>query len=217
MSSRGARVARGFAAASVATLVAALFHMAGGGLAPSALALTLSVVFSSLGSIALVGKRVAVWRLSLSVLVSQFLFHALFTLSPSATFSGMPADGHLHAGMHLTLVPGSTSATSATSAAGMTMPAMIFGDNPWMWLSHTVAALLTIAALLHGERTLLAVARFAFFVLGRLVDHVAAVRPALQRRLSTPVVDATRAVRRLDTVLDGRRRRGPPAAFVPVG
>ena len=111
MSSRGARVVRGFAAASVATLVAALFHVAGGGLAPSALALTLSLVFSSLGSIALVGKRVAAWRLTLSVLVSQFLFHALFTLSPSATFSGMPADGHLHAGMHLTLVPGSTSAT----------------------------------------------------------------------------------------------------------
>ena len=214
MSSRGARVARGFAAASVATLVAALFHMAGGGLAPSALALTLSVVFSSLGSIALVGKRVAAWRLTLSVLVSQFLFHALFTLSPSATFSGMPADGHLHAGMHLTLVPGSTP---ATSAPGMTMPAMIFGDSPWMWLSHAAAALLTIAALLHGERTLLAVARFAFFVLGRFVDRVAAVRPALQRRVSRPVVEAPRALRRLDPVLDGRRRRGPPMVFVPVG
>ena len=55
MSSRGARVVRGFVAAGVATLVAALFHMAGGGQAPSALALTLSLVFSSLSSIALVG------------------------------------------------------------------------------------------------------------------------------------------------------------------
>ena len=214
MSSRGARVGRGFAAAGVATLVAALFHMAGGGLAPSALALTLSVVFSSLGSIALVGKRVAAWRLTLSVLVSQFLFHGLFTLSPSATFSGMPADGHLHAGMHLTLVPGSTSATSAT---GMTMPAMIFGDNPWMWLSHAAAALLTIAALLHGERTLLAVARFAFFILERLVDRVSAVRAQPLRLLATALADAPVGPRRLDPVLDGRRRRGPPTVFVPVG
>lgn len=211
MSSRGARVVRGFVAAGVATLVAALFHMAGGGQAPSALALTLSLVFSSLGSIALVGARVAAWRLTLSVLVSQFLFHALFTLSPSATFSGMPADGHLHAGMHLTLVAGSSSAT------GMAMPAMIFGDSPWMWLSHTAAAVLTIAVLLYGERSLLAVARFAFFALRRLVDRVAAVQAEPILRLGTPVADAAPAPRRLDTVLDGRRRRGPPPSFVPAG
>ena len=211
MSSRGARVVRGFVAAGVATLGAALFHMAGGGQAPSALALTLSLVFSSLGSIALVGARVAAWRLTLSVLVSQFLFHALFTLSPSATFSGMPADGHLHAGMHLTMVAGSPSAT------GMAMPAMIFGDSPWMWLSHAAAAMLTIAVLLHGERSLLAVARFAFFALRRLVDRVAAVQAEPIHRIGTPVAAAAPAPRRLDTVLDGRRRRGPPPAFVPAG
>lgn len=211
MSSRGARVARGFAAAGVATLVAALFHLAGGGQPPSALALTLSLIFSSLGSIALVGKRVAAWRLTLSVLVSQFLFHALFTLSPSATFSGMPADGHLHAGMHLTMVGGSTSAT------GMAIPAMIFGESPWMWLSHGAAALLTIAVLLHGERTQLAVARYAFFVLSRLVDSVASVQAEPLRRLTAPPVDTLRALCRLDTVLDGRPRRGPPSAFVPAG
>ncbi|WP_426625629.1 hypothetical protein ACPPVW_06110 [Leifsonia sp. McL0607] len=211
MSSRGARVARGFAAAGVATLVAALFHMVGGGQAPSALALTLSLVFSSLGSIALVGKRVAVWRLTLSVLVSQLLFHALFTLSPSATFSGMPADGHLHAGMHLTMVAGSASASA------MAMPAMIVGESPWMLLSHGAAALLTIVVLLHGERTLVAVARFAFFVLGRVVDRVAAVQAEPLLRLTTSVADAPRALSRLDTVLDGRRRRGPPPSLVPAG
>jgi hypothetical protein len=212
MNSRGARVARGFAAAAVATLVAALFHMVGGGLPPSALALTLSLVFSSLGSIALVGTRVAVWRLTLSVLVSQFLFHVLFALSPSATFSGMPADGHLHAGMHLTMVPGSATSTAATP-----MPAMTFGDSSWMWLSHAAAALLTIAVLLHGERALLAVARFAFFVVRRFVDRVEAVRPARRRRLASAVADAPPALRRLDTMLDARPRRGPPPVFVPAG
>lgn len=211
MSSRGARVARGFAAAGIATVVAALFHMTGGGQAPSALALTLSLVFSSLGSIALAGKRVAVWRVTLSVLVSQFLFHALFTLSPSATFSGMPADGHLHAGMHLTIDPGSPS------PARMAMSATLIGDSPWMWLAHAGAVVLTVTVLLHGERTLLAVARFAFFVLRRLVDRVAAVQAEPIGRVSSVVAAAPSAPRRLDTVLDGRRRRGPPPGFVPAG
>lgn len=211
MSSRGARVARGFAAAGVATLVAALFHMVGGGQPPSALALTLSLVFSTLVSIALVGKRVAVWRLTLAVLVSQFLFHALFTLSPSATFSGMPADGHLHAGMHLTMNPGTPS------SAGMTMPATLVGDSPWMWLAHAAAVVLTVTVLLQGERTLLAVARFAFFVLRRLVDRVAAVQAEPVARVLSVVAAAPSALRRLDTVLDGMRRRGPPPGFVPAG
>lgn len=211
MSSRGARVARGFAAAGAATLVAALFHMVGGGQAPSALALTLSLVFSTLVSIALVGKRVAAWRLTLAVLVSQFLFHALFTLSPSATFSGMPADGHLHAGMHLTMNPGTPS------SAGMTMPATLVGDSPWMWLAHAAAVVLTVAVLLQGERALLAVARFAFFVLRRLVDRVAAVQAEPVARVLSVVAAVPSALRRLDTVLDGMRRRGPPPGFVPAG
>jgi hypothetical protein len=211
MSSRGARVARGFAAAGVATLVAALFHMVGGGQPPSALALTLSLVFSTLVSIALVGKRVAAWRLTLAVMVSQFLFHALFTLSPSATFSGMPADGHLHAGMHLTMNPGTPS------SAGMTMPATLVGESPWMWLAHAAAVVLTVAVLLQGERTLLAVARFAFFVLRRLVDRVAAVQAEPVARVLSVVPAAPSALRRLDTVLDGMRRRGPPPGFVPAG
>ena len=185
--------------------------MAGGGLAPSALALTLSLVFSSLASIALVGRRAAAWRLTLSVLLSQFLFHALFTLSPSATFSGLPADGHLHAGMHLTMVP------APTAGSGMPMPAMIVGESPWMWASHAAAAAVTVVVLLHGERALLAVARFAFFTLRRLVDRVAAVQAQPLRRLTTPTVDVPVVLRRLDAVTGGRPRRGPPVGIVPVG
>src|SRR3954469_12729041 len=104
MSSRGVRVARGLAAAGFATFVAALFHVAGGGLPPSALAVTVSLTFSGLACIALAGKHSSWWRLIASVAVSQFLFHALFVLSPSGHFAG--AAGHLHADAHLTLVPG---------------------------------------------------------------------------------------------------------------
>lgn len=211
MSSRGARVVRGFAAAGVATLVAALFHMAGGGQAPSALALTLSLVFSSLASIVLVGRRVALWRVTLSVAVSQFLFHALFTLSPSASFSGMPMGGHLHAGMHLTLVPG-----AGTAPAAMTAGPTFLGEDVWMWLAHAAAAALTIAVLLRGERTLLAVARFTFFRLRRFVDRVAAVAPALGR-VSTPIDTVPATLHGVESLIGALRHRGPPRAVVPAG
>lgn len=207
MSSRGARVVRGFAAAGAATLVAALFHMAGGGQAPSAVALTLSLVFSSLASIALVGTRVSLWRLTPAVLVSQFLFHALFTLSPSATFSGMPAGGHLHAGMHLTMVvQGGSSAGDA-----------VLGGDAGMWLAHAAAAALTIAFLLHGERTLIAVARLTFFRLGLLADRVTAVLPVRFGGVTCRVDSAPRALRGLDAAIGGMRHRGPPRVPVPVG
>jgi hypothetical protein len=97
------------------------------------------------------------------------------------------------------------------------MPETVFGAGPWMWGSHVAAALLTIVVLVHGERTLLAVARFAFFVLRRFVDRVAAVRAAPLPRPCASRLETTRALRRLDPVLDGRRRRGPPPAFIPAG
>lgn len=211
MSSRGARVARGFAAAGVATLVAALFHMAGGGEAPSVVALTLSLVFSSLASIVLVGRRLALWRVTLSVAVSQFLFHALFTLSPSASFSGMPMGGHLHAGMHLTLVPAAGGALDA----GMPGPTFL-GADAWMWLAHAAAAALTIAVLLRGERALLAVARFTFFRLRRVVDHVAAAMPVAPGIVFAPIDTAPATLHGLEALIGALRHRGPPRAVVPA-
>ncbi|WP_348789236.1 hypothetical protein [Leifsonia sp. NPDC080035] len=206
MSSRGVRVVRGFAAAGTATFVAALFHMAGGGDAPSAVAVTLSLVFSTLASIALAGKRLALWRLTASVAISQFLFHALFSLSPSASFSGVPAGGHLHAGMHLTLIPGAATGPEAS---------LITGDAA-MWASHLGAALLTIAALRHGERAFWAACHFAFFRLRRFVDRVTAVlaSPAGLRR--APIETAPATLPALDVVLGGMRHRGPPMGTVPA-
>jgi hypothetical protein len=205
MSSRGARVARGFTAAGVATLVAALFHMAGGGAAPSAVALTLSLTFSALASVALAGKRLALWRLSASVVLSQFLFHALFALSPAATFSGMPASGHLHAGMHLTVV--SSGSGSAFLAA----------DDAGMWMSHLAAALLTIAVLRHGERTLGAVCAFTFFALRRVFDRAAAILPRPFGMPSAIVESVPVTLPPLAVVIGRLRHRGPPSGIVPAG
>lgn len=202
MSTRSARVARGLIAAGFATFVAALFHVAGGGLPPSAVALTLSLVFSGLGCIVLAGKRSTLWRSASSVALSQFLFHALFSLSPSAHFAG--ATGHLHPGSHLTMV---TDGAAATPMSGMSL------SGSWMWLAHAAAALLTLAALRYGERVFVAVSEFTAFSLRRLLTAVAVVDvPVAQARVETvPVILPDRTV-----VLGRLRHRGPPALMGPA-
>jgi hypothetical protein len=195
-------VARGLIAAGFATFVAALFHVAGGGLPPSAVALTLSLVFSGLGCIVLAGKRSALWRSASSVALSQFLFHALFSLSPSAHFAG--ATGHLHPGSHLTMV---TDGSAASPMSAMSL------SGSWMWLAHAAAALLTLAALRYGERVFVAVSEFTAFSLRRLLTAVAVVDvPVAQARVETvPVILPDRTV-----VLGRLRHRGPPALMGPA-
>ncbi|SEA91777.1 hypothetical protein [Leifsonia sp. 21MFCrub1.1] len=205
MSTRSARVARGLIAAGFATFVAALFHVAGGGLPPSAVALTLSLVFSGLGCIVLAGKRSALWRSASSVALSQFLFHALFSLSPSAHFAG--ATGHLHPGSHLTMVTDGAVPMPSAPMAAMSLGA------PWMWLAHAGAAALTVLALRYGERVFTAVSEFTAFSLRRLLVVAAVVDvPVPPMRVETvPVVLPARTV-----VLGRLRHRGPPALMGPA-
>ncbi len=84
------------------------------------------------------GRRLSAVRLSISVAMSQFLFHVLFvlgTITPTATTSG-----HMH-GMAMTLPTG----TPVTEA--------VLADSS-MWCGHAVAAALTIVVLHRGERML---------------------------------------------------------------
>lgn len=209
MNSRGARVVRGSAASGVATLVAALFHMSAGGAPPSVVALTLTLTFATLVSIALAGRRSALWRLSASVLLSQFLFHALFTLSPSASFGGIPAGGHLHAGMHLTLVP----AVASTNAAFDLFAA----SDVTMWLSHVTAALVTIAVLRLGARGFSTVCGFAAYRLRRLLVSASVACPVAFGERRAVVESVPLTPRSLEVVLGGQWHRGPPAGAVPAG
>lgn len=203
MSSRAARVARGLVVAGFATFVAALFHVAGGGAPPSALALTLSLMFSGLGCIALAGKRSRLWRSAVSVSLSQFLFHGLFMLSPSGHFAGR--SGHVHAGTHLVLVPVSPEPMSAgTDHSGAAM-----------WLSHLVAGLVTLVALRYGERTLRAVCGIAALPLRRLMRLVALGSPSTPvRRVRVETVPSLLPSRVV--LLGGFRHRGPPSVMRPA-
>ncbi len=199
MGSRWARVARGMLASGVAIFVAALFHVAGGGAAPGPVALALSLAFSTLASIALTARRLSLWRLVVSVGLSQFLFHALFSLSGgTATFSTPGGLAHVHAGTHLTMTAG-------------TMPAMHSDLGPDMWVSHATAVLVTVIALRFGESAFWGLFETARIAVARIVRRVAVV-PVPVTAPSVPSAEAEPSLLRdLGLPLARLRHRGPPS------
>jgi hypothetical protein len=195
MTSRGIRTLRGTAAACFAVFVAALVHDAAGGGLPSLLAVSLSLAFAVPLCVALAGRRISLWRQAASVGVSQLLLHLLFGLGSNASGTALhvPA-GHMHMG-------GTIAVT-----AGHAMP--MHHDTPLMFVAHGCAALITIAALRRGERTLHALATFTVLLvtaIARLtvVPIGAPARMPVQTRPIT-LASPTR-------VLGALRHRGPPA------
>ena len=197
MTTRWARFARGWLTAVVAVLVAALSHLAAGGNAPSPLSLALALAFAGMLSVALSGKKLSLVKLSVSVGVSQLLFHVLFGLGGTA--GSMTVVGH----------HGSASVIVGAASA---MPAM--HDSGWMWVAHTLAAVVTIVALRGGGRAFWALVELArtalvavFIALGIVLPtpgRAACVRAAMDRGF----VPSNLAV-----LLSPMRRRGPPAAL----
>ncbi|WP_025156122.1 hypothetical protein [Leifsonia aquatica] len=206
MGSRPARATRGALASAVAIFVAALFHVAGGGAAPGVVPVALSLAFATIASIALTSRRLSLWRLTASVVLSQFLFHALFSLGDgTARFvaaDGTVPSGHLHAGAHLTM----TGATMPASHADPTAPSM--------WLTHAAAVLVTVVALRFGERAFWSLFQTARVGVVRFAELVAGIAPIPVRVVA--VVSAVAAaeparLRDLGLPLARLRYRGPPA------
>ncbi|MEV8267475.1 hypothetical protein [Microbacterium sp. NPDC076911] len=138
--SRAPRVARGVVAASVATFVALLSHVAAGGAMPHWLGIGVPWVLSAMVCTVLAGRSLSLLRLSLSVAISQFLFHTLFILG-STSSAGEAATGHVHNAVQLLPVGASAESVVPADAA--------------MWIGHGVAALITAAALYRGERAVM--------------------------------------------------------------
>ncbi|MGK9147160.1 hypothetical protein KXS11_05990 [Plantibacter flavus] len=199
-SARSTRTLRGVVAAAFSTFVALLSHVAGGGSMPGVLGLVVPLMFSTLVCVLLAGRRLSIVRLSLSVAVSQVLFHTLFVLGAAqgSASTAMPS-GHAAHGAHVTL--------DASS-----MPMMHDGHaGAGMWFAHVIAGLVTIAALHRAETLLSTVAAVKEFVLARLVPTVLAalaapVRPARVRLQSDVPTLRTLGVYPATTAL-----RGPPA------
>lgn len=142
--SRAVRTARGALAASAATLFAAVSHsLAGGSITPVAVMATVMLALPL--CVVLAGRLGSLWRLSLAVSLSQLPYHWTFwglgtTSGPEA--SG-PGTGHA---AHLAVV--FTPSAVASGAAETTM-----------WISHLLAAVVTIALLHRGEQAALGLAR----------------------------------------------------------
>ncbi|GAB3051904.1 hypothetical protein [Sediminivirga luteola] len=147
-----AQLLRGILSAVVATLLALLFHLMGGGPAPALAGVLVPLLLSSFVCVLLAGRALSLTRISVSVLASQALFHQLFLLGATGTATaaaGTVADPHAH--------------HAASAALLQAVPATAQGDDagPLMWLSHLVAATLTTTLIYHGERILTALLRLA--------------------------------------------------------
>lgn len=139
MTPRALRLIRGWTGALAATSVAAASHVVAGGSSPEPLLLLLALALSGLACTALTGRGLSLWRLSAGVALSQGLFHMLFSGSAGPHRAGAPAGGH-------------SGHSSALDLAGGTMlPSAADHSSPLMWVWHSVAALLTVAVLRHGE------------------------------------------------------------------
>jgi hypothetical protein len=209
--SRGARVGRGGAIAGISVVIAAFSHVAGGGSNPGVLGVVLAMTFAVLSCIALAGRALSVGRLTLSVALSQFVFHLLFNLG-----ADLPVGAASHGSVGMLGMVMSGGATQTLPSVGPGAAASVGGmdgmSDARMWLGHAVAAALTIAVLLHGERAALTLGRLAGARLARTVDVVGALPAALpvaRHRVALVLADR-RGVRLLEVLLAARPRRGPP-------
>lgn len=196
--SRKPAVVRGFAAASLATFAALAGHLTGGGQMPGALGIVVPWIFSFMVCVLLAGRKLSVIRLSISIAISQLLFHVLFvlgTIEPSGT-----AVGHVH-GVPLAL-PGGAGMTEAVVA------------DSTMWVGHLLAAIVTVVVAHRGERLLLAIRALA-------IQLVLWVRRRVDAALGTPELLDVRGpglVRNGHRLLESRilatlRGRAPPVAY----
>lgn len=192
-SARSSRALRGFGAATLATFVATLLHVAAGGNTPSSATLGLTLAFSTFACVALAGRRHRTWRTIASVAVSQVLYHLLFSLDPGTALARPLPLGHTHQAM-----------------AGMTGLGSVPGhvDGP-MWGAHLTAAVLTVVGLLAGERILASLARLPRG-LRVLFSRLLPVLLPPRDQLSLSPAARPAFSRAAEPALRALTRRGPP-------
>lgn len=199
MTTRWARLARGWLTASVAVFVAAFSHLVGGGSTPGLMGVALALAFAVPVSIALAGKSLSLVRLSVSVGFSQVLFHLLFGMGasggPTLTETGSPH----HAAVSV------VAAAPGVAAHGLAHL------GPWMWVAHALAAAVTIVALRHGEKTFWSLVEFTRTrLVAVLIACVAAVPVRLEAGTVRAALAAVFVPSDLGVLLSSTPRRGPP-------
>jgi len=198
MTTRWMRVLRGTTAASFATFIAAFSHVLGGGHLPHPAALAFIWALATLTCIALAGRTLSLVRTSLSVILSQAAFHAMF--SAIGTPVTTTVSGHTEHGALLAVPP-------------TAMHTMV-DHSPWMWVAHAAAAVATIIALRHGEAAFWGMRDIALLFLGVLVSIPAPVALRPLPRAPRPGSTLTVTPRDLSVLFSALRHRGPPALAV---
>ena len=156
---RTRRLARGVTTAVGATFVALMSHLIGGGAQPALLGIAVPLLLATSASVALAQLRLRLLRLTVSVAVSQGLFHLLFSVGTPVSVP-TSASGH----MHHTAGSLAASADALAQAGHASVP---------MWLAHAGGAVVTVLALRHGEVAAVRVGRVVAQLLWRvLVERV---------------------------------------------
>lgn len=202
MRARLARTVRGWSVALLAGVLSASLHASAGGGFPGAGVVLLAVVLAGLLSTLLVGRTTTLPRLAAAVTGGQLVFHTVFsTLGTAGGVAVVPDVSGIHAGHsgHSLLVV-ETAAHSGAAHAG---PGMLF--------AHLLAGLCSAMLLLHGERALAAVKRFAVLSLRRLT---AATHVSPLPRLRASAAGRRATLPRLILARGSLRYRGPPAVLV---
>lgn len=185
-------------AASVATFLALMSHVAGGGALPGWVGIAVPWVLSLLVCTFLMGRRLSTVRLAIAVALSQLLFHILFVLGMYAP----SAAGHQH------------GAAVVMATTGDDVVAMIH-STPTMWMWHGFAAVITTIALHRAERSFSQLRGLAAEIVAwvrRVID--VASEPALAPTSAPSRLSGTAHVVPPRIHLASVRRRGPPLARV---
>lgn len=206
----GTRLVRGAAAASVSTAVALASHLLAGAALPEFMGVVVPLVFAVSVCTVLAGVRLSALRLSLSVAVSQALFHTLFVVGTvpagASVVPGAQDDaGLVHAG-HAAHGTGAVSIVESSAAGAHAAHA-----DAQMWFAHAVAGVLTVALLHRGELLLAHLRRLASAVLAWALPQPPGSAAQVVRPLTRSCPTAPVVLRALDVLAGCVPRRGPPA------
>ena len=195
MSTRWARFARGWLAATFATLIAAASHAAAGGIPPNVASIALALAFSGVACVLLTGRTLSLLRTSVAVVGSQLAFHLVFSsLGGAATGAAESVAPHAHA---------AASLAHTAQAAHHTDPAM--------WFAHAVAAVLTVIVLRKGEAAFWGMRDAALRFIGTILPTAPRMPVAITRATVTASPARVFPPRLFVLLIGSLQHRGPPA------
>ncbi|WP_426937532.1 hypothetical protein ACQE2J_18620 [Brevibacterium sp. LE-L] len=221
MGARHRRALRGSAAATAATFVALASHILGGGAFPTAMGVIVPLALSSLVCVLLAGHRLSLARLTISVGISQAIFHFLFSVFAHTTSAsgGLRAllGAHDHTGStqtahHAAAQVGHGSASMPAMDGAVTMaPEMHAHAGPGMLLAHVAAGIVTVAMIYWAEHLPVMLCEFARLIIRAVIPRLILPRTPIDGP-RTPVNAAPVIPRTLGVLRSPVLRRGPPQA-----